>query len=558
MKPLLYLALCRFKNSLRRMVKTPRLLLPGCGLVFAFGGQILLHFLRGSHGASSPPTALMPTDMLTGGPGALVAAVKGILLLSIFTAVINSLGEGGLFFVPSDVDFLFPAPLTRRAVLLFKMFGRYSALLFPAFYLPLVASGSANSSAANFSLLAYLPGCVGCWLFLVAITNTSQSVLLARPPDDGTENEAHRKRREKVKRVFTFLLITLIVGAVYLLIHSVSSGEGTRDLRKLLRFVNSETGRLIVLPISWAAELFYIPYNGWTPGDYGRLGGLLALAAGSFVLLFSRDRDFYEASHNLSDKRTRMTKAAQSGDAGAILTQMAQDGKLARGRSLQSFGGGARAVLWRDMVATTRTPLRSWITLFVLAAIPALLGMLLGSRRSDVGVLIWTVLFTLQISGLFLLSLRDMLRRADISKALPISPARFLLAELTLSIVQLTVLGWFSLTVMALTSSARGSTVMIAALSLPSLATLLLLVQASFVLLYPQPSDPAQNAVSGLLSAFASIVSLTPAIIIGVLLWTIQLSPLLLAASITVTNLIAAMCALFIAAFLWQRFDPTD
>lgn len=556
MNALVYLTVLGFKNSLRRVVKTPRLLLPGIALLLIFGSQLALFYASPQRGTVGALPAFTPTELIVGGPGALVAAVKGILLLSIFTAAINALGEGGLFFTASDVDFLFPAPLARRGVLFFKMIGRYFVLLFPAAYLPLVAGGMAVSSSVRLSPVAYWPGTLGCWLFLIAIANFAQTVLLARAPDDTEAGEERAKRRERIRKSVTFVAVALVIGGLYLLLR----GDSARQAHSLLRLVNSGVGRTALLPVTWAAELFYVPFNGWNGAQYAHLAGLLVLTAFSFVLLFSRDRDFYESAQAISGKRTQMRQAVQSGDAGAILSQMAQEGKLARGRAITPFGGGAKAVLWRDMVATTRTPLRSWVTLLVLAALPALLSTFFGSRQGAASILFWIVIFTLQMSGLFLLSLRDMLRRADISKALPIAPARFLLAELTLSITQLTVLGWFSLGVMAAMGSGRGGGPMalVAALSLPSLAALLLLVQTSFVLLYPNPADPAQNAISGILSVIACLISLAPAVLVGVTLWLNGASPLVLAAGVTGANVIGAAAALCLAAFLWQRFDPTD
>lgn len=562
MNALLYLALCRLKNSLRRMIKTPRLLLPGTGLFVILGAQLAFYFQSGERGAAGDFALVSPTELIEGGPGALVAAVKGILVLSAFTAFINALGEGGLFFTQSDVDFLFPAPLTRRAVLFVKMLGRYTGLLFPAVYLPLVAGSTTLTAAGNVPPLAYWPGMLGCWLFLMATANAAQTVLLSRATEEGSEvEEARQRRRDLWRRSLVVLALVLAVGAGYLLLRGMRSGGegGGVDIRAFLRAINSGTGRWLLLPVTAAAELFYIPFHGWSVGDTIRLLSLAAFTGGSFYLLFSRDRDFYENALGLTGRRTRMANAVQSGDAGAILSQMAQDGKLARGRTLPSFGSGARAVLWRDLVATTRTPVKSWVTLLILAAIPALLGGVIQGRGTELGLILWLVLFTLQMSGLFLLPLRDMLRRADISKALPISPARFLLAELTLSITQLTLLGWFSLSAMAIFGLTRGAlalTVMIVVL--PSLAALLLLVQTSFILLYPSPTDPAQNAVSGMLSVVASLLSLLPGVMAGMLLFAWGRSPVILGAGVFLVNLVSAGAALCFAAFLWQRFDPTD
>jgi hypothetical protein len=164
----------------------------------------------------------------------------------------------------------------------------------------------------------------------------------------------------------------------------------------------------------------------------------------------------------------------------------------------------------------------------------------------------------MQMAGLFLLSLRDMLRRVDISKSLPIAPWKFLVAELALSVVQLTVLGWFSLTVMICAGMGRGPLIGLAAVILPTLVALLLIVQTAFVLLYPNPIDPAQQFVGGILSMFASLFAVFPAIVLGVSLYLITQNWLLVGGSILVSNILGAGIWLAISTVLWKRFDPTD
>jgi hypothetical protein len=269
--------------------------------------------------------------------------------------------------------------------------------------------------------------------------------LLNRAPhSDADGDEEDERRRARVRRLLTAARWALLAAVAYGLWYWIGDPEGA-DVRGLLRSVNSPSASALLFPIAWASDLFLVAFRGWQASDVGRLAGLLVLAAASFVLLFGRDRDFYEGAMDRSAKRLRTLTAMQSGNAGTILSQMAEEGKLAKGRTLPTFGGGARAVLWKDLVSVTRTPARSWITLLVIAAFPALFGRAFGGRGGEAGVLFWVFLFTLNMSSIFLLSLRDMLRRADIMKALPVAPARLLLAELGLSIGQLTLLGWASL-----------------------------------------------------------------------------------------------------------------
>ena len=564
MRALLYLTVRRFVNSIRQIPRQPRLLVPYLLIALFLVGQIAIFFLAAREGTVSRglPTSFTPREFIEGGPGALIAAVRAVLLLSLLTAVVSALGEGNLFFTQSDVDFLFPAPLKRRSVLLFKMLGRYAGLLLPAAYLPLIF-GTALVARAGVTPLAYLPGMFGTWLFMVTATNLTQTALLVRAggADDDPADEARRARRERIRKLVTTVTTVLFFAGLALIFYLMGDRQNRELLRGVLRAINSEAATVLLLPIAWASDLYRVAFEGWSVADAGRLLGLLSLALGSLFLLFSRDRDFYEGAMDFSQKQARVMSAMQRGDAGTILSQMAQEGKLAAGRTLRDFGTGARAILWKDAVSLTRTPARSWLSLIFLAVFPAIFSLLFGRRQNEGAVIFWIVMFTIQTSGLFLLGLRDMLRRADITKALPISPTRLLVAELAFSVAQMTVLGYISMAVMYLIGSGRGPMFGAALLVFPSVAALIIFVQTCFVLLYPTANqDAAQSGASNLFSLFASLMALLPGLIVGGVLFVVTggTSPLLLGVGVAVTNLLAAACALALATFLWQRFDPTS
>lgn len=586
MRALAYLALRRFWNSLKRAPRDPRVLFPALLLLLVFGAILLPALLR-HQGPSSPhvrhpqhapmarpaapPTVFRPGDYVTGDPGMLAAALRAILLINIFSAVVTALGDGSLFFTPADVDFLFPAPLSRRAVLLFKMLGRYAALLIPAVYLPLAFGGAALCASAGVSPVALWPVVIGMWLFYVAVANLTQAVLVGRsaPAADPAAEERAVRRRAALRRILVGAGIALVAGALLTGLHAVGASSpaapggdpADRLFHRLLVLLNGRVAAALLLPVTWAVDLLRVAFEGWSARTLGDLAGLLVLAAVSLLLLFMRERDFYEAALGTSERRTRLLSAMRGGDAGALLTQMAEEGTLLRGREVEAFGGGALAILWKDLIALTRTSLRTWGSLLFVAAFPAVIGVLVSGRRSDIAVLGWTVLFTLNMTNPFLLSLRDMLRRADLTKAMPIAPAKMLLGELATSVLQLTVLGWFSLGLMALAGVARGGpAVLVAAVTLPALAALLLFVQTCFVLLYPQQrgsGDAVQGGVAGLLGMVACTIALFPGLAAGLALYLAHVPASLLALGVAAADLLAAFVALQAAALLWQRFDPS-
>jgi hypothetical protein len=207
MKPLLYLFWRRTVNSLKKAVRTPRILLPSLLLALLLGIQLLGYFLMGERGTAGTAPAFTRTELLMGGPAAFIIAMRGILLMSLFSAFLTALGEGNLFFAKSDVDFLFPAPLRRRSVLLFKMLARYLGLLFPALYVPLIIGNTTLSDGSRVSPFALWPGMLGSWLYLTAVTNVAQVILLSRTDSDDSDDSPVSRRRVLVRRLLGGVLI---------------------------------------------------------------------------------------------------------------------------------------------------------------------------------------------------------------------------------------------------------------------------------------------------------------------------------------------------------------
>ena len=59
-----------------------------------------------------------------------------VMLLYVVLTIVTSLGERAIYFSPSDVDFLFPAPFSRRQILLYKILGSVTAAIFFALLIP--------------------------------------------------------------------------------------------------------------------------------------------------------------------------------------------------------------------------------------------------------------------------------------------------------------------------------------------------------------------------------------------------------------------------------------
>ena len=98
------------------------------------------------------------------------------MLLFVVLNVVSLIGERSLYFTPSEVDFLFPGPFSRREILMYKILGSvtaaiYFGLLFPVMVLRYIHSWPAAAA--------------GFFLALLAI-NASRSVAACRPDGERT------------------------------------------------------------------------------------------------------------------------------------------------------------------------------------------------------------------------------------------------------------------------------------------------------------------------------------------------------------------------------------
>ena len=60
------------------------------------------------------------------------------MLLFVLLNIFSSIGERAIYFTPSEVDFLFPAPFSRREILLYKILGGVTAAVYFGLFFPVM------------------------------------------------------------------------------------------------------------------------------------------------------------------------------------------------------------------------------------------------------------------------------------------------------------------------------------------------------------------------------------------------------------------------------------
>src|SRR5438067_1693551 len=158
----LYIVVCSARNRLRlrlRRLREPRYLLGAIAgaayLYFSFFARLRTARTGRRRGAAAAPIALA-SAMRAGAPGLVGLALLAVAAL----AWILPFESGLLAFSEAETQFLFPAPVTRRALLLYRMIRSQIGLLFGGAIL-----GIAMPSASGY---ARLRAAVAMWLLLSA------------------------------------------------------------------------------------------------------------------------------------------------------------------------------------------------------------------------------------------------------------------------------------------------------------------------------------------------------------------------------------------------------
>src|SRR5262245_31888500 len=157
----LYIVACSFKNRVRvrvRRLREPRYLLGGivgaAYLYFSFftrgRGARMSAARRAARGAPAVPPALV--EFVAAGP-----TLAGLALLAMTALIWIVPGRSALLdFSDAEVQFLFPAPIARRQLLIHRMLRSQIGLLFAALVVGVVTPSVAGFTRLRVSIAMWL------------------------------------------------------------------------------------------------------------------------------------------------------------------------------------------------------------------------------------------------------------------------------------------------------------------------------------------------------------------------------------------------------------------
>jgi putative ABC exporter len=474
------------------------------------------------------------------------------LLLLVFALLIvfTSAGEKAIYFSPPEVDFLFPAPFSRRELLIYKLVKSAVGLVMTALFFSIIWGVYFRSWVSSF---------VGLLLSLAML----QLLGMATAMVGQIVAEAVYSRARKV--VLAVVLIALLAGLGQVARHV--EAHGVAELVAGLR--QSQTLRVLLAPFEvFVRTAFAGP---WSLALVGWGAAALAIDLGLLLLILKLDANYLESAAAISQKVYERIRRAKVGG-GVAMPAGARAGRFHLPHP--PWLGGAGPVAWRQMLLAIRTSRHLLVVCLGIAVVfvVATLSMSPGPNAPvariapgmGIGMTIYlSFIFSMQLPWAF----RGDIDHIDFLKTLPMHPMILTVGELGGGILLLTLIQLAMFAVFAIAAPAGVAVTLIAAaFALPFNGILFSLGNLLF-LIYPVRLASGTSfdfQTVGRTMLFFILQSLLMMILFGIPAALGGLAYLasgysVLAFALTAWVILVAEVApiVMLVAWAFQRFDPS-
>jgi hypothetical protein len=413
-----------------------------------------------------------------------------VLLALILLNWILPRATASLAFSEAEIAFLFPAPISRRTLVHYRLLGSQLALLFGSAVLALFSNRwtfLAGSAASHV---------LGWWLILstLSLHSTASSFVITRLANRGVPAWSTR-----------LVVLALVVAVIGLPLRQHGHAPASADLlsyQTVIAYLSSLSSLLTAAPLSWLLALPKFVLGPFLAPDWHTFAlalpaALLVLGA-HYVWTLLSVASFEEASVARAEKRAARIRARREGALRAGATAL----KARRARfRLAPTGRPETAFLWKNLLATPSffSPRTAFIAAAAivagctyLAAHPVYRALL----PAVIGIALVTVMYAVVLGPQLLrYDLRADLLNADLLKTYPLRGWQIILGELLTPMAILTTIVWLALLAAALSVppregawfsiEARAGTATALALLVPPICALRLLMPNALAVLLP-------------------------------------------------------------------------
>ncbi len=398
-------------------------------------GMVYLYWalFRNTRAGGAPLTQLLLADVT-------VVLASTLLLVSSARWWIFGADRSALAFTPSEVQFLFPAPITRRGLVHTKLLRMQFAIFVNTIIFSVIFRGDATQ-------LPTWERAIGWWMLFstLAMHRVGASIVRASALEHGT---AGRRRMWVPTIVFSALIGAVLYGVLSEIpALRAASVDGLKPLVKALTgalqapvpHAALAPVRLLLSPILTAGTPAWLWSVLWA--------GLIVL--GHYLWLVRLDASFEEAAIEATQHRAQVLqrfRASQMGQA------RSKKGKLTSVPALALTGRPEVAIAWKNVAAAVRGG--SWkaqlVSFVVGLTALALISRSASERAGDafMGVAVGWGAMLLFIGPLWMrFDLRLDLPRLEILKTYPLEGWRIVVAEIAAVTILHSITIWSLLTV---------------------------------------------------------------------------------------------------------------
>jgi ABC-2 type transport system permease protein len=481
-----------------------------------------------------------------------------------------------LTFTEAEVAFLFPAPVSRRTLIHFKLLRSQLRILFSVLVLTFVS----GRFGGNTWIHAF-----GWWVILSTLnlhflgSSFARTLLL----DRGVSNW--------LRRLLVFGLVAAMAGAVWVWAKRTLPAPGAADLANPEALLDYAQRVLTAGPALYLLYPFRLVVRPFLAQDatafFIALVPVLVLFLLHYLWVIYSDVAFEEASVDASQKLAVRLAAVRAGN-----WQGARKNKKARRPwfKLAATGPSATALLWKNLIGVGQAfSVRLWISIIVVAVF--LGAAFAGKAQSQAASIIMASFIAIALGyslllgpQLLRLDFRNDLPLADILKTFPMRGWQIALGEILAPVTVLVVFQWLLLLVgsgLVLYLPGKQEALFLAialgaAVLLPVLDLLLLQVPNAAVLLFPSWIQTGKDSPRGieatgqrLIFALGQMLVLLLALLpaaaafVGVfflLYFTVGPAAAVPLASLAATIILAveAGFGVMLLGKLFERFDVTE
>jgi hypothetical protein len=497
-----YLLGITFRNRVARQLG--RLRQPRYALGLLAGLAYLYLFTR-NHAAGSR-TSPAPSVLLESG------LAFGLLAMVSWSWIYSS-DHRALAYTTSEVALLFPAPVTRRALLNYKLARSQGLLLLNTAIWLLILHRGETTLVLPFRALALWCLFTTLHLHRLAASLTRISLL---------QHGRYGLRQHRLASGLVLLAGGLVlVAALQAGNRALAAPPGTAVPALLERALAAPLLVIVLAPFRLLAE----PVSSISPAAWARaIPWALGLLAAHYVWVVRSNAAFEEAAAEASFARARLLAARRSGSAPAITAGSASP-PLVR---LAPAGAPAAALLWKNVTMLLRRGrLRTWsLIAFALALtlVVASRGLPTAAETAGIMLLVWSGFFFAIGPQWIRNDLRTDLAHLEVLRSFPLRPDAVVRAEaaasaLLLSLSQLTLLLLGALALSATSLDAlpgriRWALAAGALVLLPAINFAGMMLQNGAALLFPgwvrvgAPRGGVETLGQGMLSAMAYLLLL--------------------------------------------------